>query len=59
MAYHPCDVVTIESFHQYLMQWDGKDPMWENILAGMMVVLKNQGLDDQVNEIVTQYHNIQ
>jgi hypothetical protein len=57
VAYHPCDEVTIESFHQYLMQWDGRDSVWENILAGMMTILKNQGLEDQVNELVIHYHN--
>lgn len=57
LNYNPTAPVTVNSFKTLLSEWDGADPAVHNVLAGMMMLLRQQGLGDQVDGIVEQYRD--
>ena len=57
LNYNPTAPVTINSFKTLLSEWDRQDPLVRNVLAGMMMLLRHQGLGDQVDSIVEQYRD--
>lgn len=52
--YNPLAPVTINSFTTLLSEWNGEDTHVLNVLAGMILVLRNQGLSEQVDVILQQ-----
>lgn len=54
LNYDPIAPVTIDSFRTLLSEWDGVDPEVCNVLAGMMMLLRQQGLGDQVDMVLEQ-----
>ena len=54
LNYNPTAPVTINSFRTLLSEWDRQDPLVRNVLAGMMMLLRHQGLGDQVDMVLEQ-----
>lgn len=54
LNYNPTAPVTINSFRTLLSEWDREDPLVLNVLAGMMMLLRHQGLGTQVDDILDQ-----
>ena len=54
LNYNPTAPVTVNSFRTLLSEWDGADPAVRNVLAGMMMLLRQQGLGDQVDTVLEQ-----
>ena len=54
LNYNPTAPVTIISFRTLLSEWDREDPLVLNVLAGMMMLLRHQGLGTQVDDILDQ-----
>jgi hypothetical protein len=52
--YNPLAPVTINSFVTLLSEWDGENPHVLNVLAGMIFVLRNHGMSEQVDAILQQ-----
>ena len=57
LNYNPTAPVTVNSFKTLLSEWDREDPHVLNTLAGMMMLLRQQGLGDQIDSIVEQYRD--
>jgi hypothetical protein len=52
--YNPIAPVTINSFTTLLSEWDHQDPHALNVLTGMIMVLRQQGMSEQVDAILQQ-----
>ena len=55
LNYNPTAPVTINSFITLLSEWDRQDPLVRNTLAGMMMLLRHQGLGTQVDHVLEQH----
>lgn len=55
LNYNPTAPVTINSFRTLLSEWDRQDPLVRNVLAGMMMLLRQQGLGTQVDHVLEQH----
>jgi hypothetical protein len=52
--YNPLAPVTINSFVTLLSEWDGENAHVLNVLTGMIMVLRKQGMSEQVDAILQQ-----
>lgn len=55
LNYNPTAPVTVNSFRTLLSEWDRQDPLVRNTLAGMMMLLRQQGLGNEVDHVLEQH----